>query len=93
MNEEPLEGLDHKNLREIIIKYHSNHRRQRYELVDEPKKQSNRIFIDGKLALKVIVGCTISAVQEFRIRPGLKKYDVILTKEQSVLTTTKSSFE
>ena len=25
------EGLDHKNLREITIKYHSDHRKHRYE--------------------------------------------------------------
>ena len=42
------EGLRHKNLQEITIKYHSGHRKHRYELVKEPKKQVNRIFIDKK---------------------------------------------
>ena len=29
------EGIDHKNLREITIKYHSDHRKHRYNLVTE----------------------------------------------------------
>ena len=49
------EGLDHKNLREIITKYDSNHRRHRYELIEEPKKPVNRIFIEEKKAVKVHV--------------------------------------
>ena len=31
------EGLDHKNLQQITTKYNSNHRKHRYELVEEPK--------------------------------------------------------
>ena len=39
MNEKHTEeGLDHHNLREITTKYHSNHRKHRYELVEEPKE-------------------------------------------------------
>ena len=34
------EKIDHKNLREITTKYHSNHRKKSYELIDEPKKQA-----------------------------------------------------
>ena len=30
--------LDHKNSQEITIKYHSDHRKHRYEVVTEPKK-------------------------------------------------------
>ena len=44
------EGLDHKDLWEITIKYHSDHRKHRYELVEGPKKEANRIFIDEKLS-------------------------------------------
>ena len=40
------EQLDHKNLREIAIKHHSDHRKLRHELVEEQKKQINRISID-----------------------------------------------
>ena len=32
------EGLDHKNVQEITTKYHSDHRKHSYELIDEPKK-------------------------------------------------------
>ena len=40
LNEKHIEdGLDHKNLREITTKYHSDHRQHKYELVEEPKKQ------------------------------------------------------
>ena len=46
LNEKHIEeGLDHKNLREITTKYSSNYRKHRYEMVEEPKKQANRIFI------------------------------------------------
>ena len=41
LNEKHIEqGLDHKNLREITTKYHSDNRKHRYELVDEPKKKT-----------------------------------------------------
>ena len=40
LNEKHIEeGLDHKTLREITIKYHSGHRKSSYEQVEEPKKQ------------------------------------------------------
>ena len=39
------EGSDHKNLWKITTKYNSNHGKHRYELVEEPKKQVNRMFI------------------------------------------------
>ena len=42
------ERLDHKNLREIVIKYHSDHRKLRHEVVEEQKKQINKISIDEK---------------------------------------------
>ena len=94
LNEKLLEeGLDYKNLREITIKYHSDHRKHRYELVEEPKKKVNRTFIDEKLAIKVITYCRITSAHKFRTRLGFKQYDVILTKEQPVLTKIMSSFE
>ena len=49
LNEKHIEeGLDHKRLREITTKYNSNHKKHRYELVEEPKKQVNGIFIGQK---------------------------------------------
>ena len=86
------EGLGHKNLQEITIKYHSDHRKHRYELVEEPKKQCNRIFIDEKLAIKVIMDCRKTPAHKFRTRLRFKQYDVILTKEQSELTKLMCSF-
>ena len=87
------EELDHKNLQEITTKCKSNHINYRYEIVEEPKKQVNRIFIDEKLAIKVIMDCRATSAHKFRRRLGFKQYDVILTKEQSVLTKIMSSFE
>ena len=37
-------GLSHANLPGITRKYHSDYRKHRYQLVDEPKKQLIRIF-------------------------------------------------
>ena len=45
------EVLDYKNLREI-----TKNRKHRNELVKEPKKQSSRIFMNEKLAVKEITG-------------------------------------
>ena len=79
------EGLDHKSLGEVTIKYDSDHRKHKYELIEEPKKQFNSIFMEEKLAIKVIMNC--------RTRLGLQQVDVVLTKEQSVLTKITNSFE
>ena len=49
--------IDHKYLQEITVKYHSGHRKHKYELVEEPKKQVNKISINGKVAIKVIMNC------------------------------------
>ena len=87
------ERLDHKNLREIVIKYHSDHRKLRHEVVEEQKKQINKISIDEKSAIKVIMDCRTTLAHKFRTRLGFKQYDAILTKEQSILTKIMSSFE
>ena len=56
LNEKHIEErLDHKHLLEITTKYNSNHRKHRYGLVEEPKKQVNRVFINKQLAVKVIM--------------------------------------
>ena len=87
------EGLGDINLREITIKYHSDRRKHRYELIDEPKKQCNIIFIDKKSSDRLIMDCRTTSAYKFRTRLGFKQYDVILTKEQSVLTKIICSFE
>ena len=82
MNEKHAEEeLDHKNLREITKKYYSDHRKHKYELTNNPKKQPNRVFVKEKLILKVIGDCGTPAVHKFRTKLGFKQYDVILTKE------------
>ena len=80
-------------MQETATKYNSNHRKHRYELVQEPKKQVNRIFIYKKSAIKVIMDCRATSAHEFRIRLGFKQHDVVLTKEQSVVKKIMSSFE
>ena len=65
---------------EITAKYHSDHRKHRYEQVDEPKKQCNMILIDEKLAVKLIMDCRTISAQKSRTRLGFKQHDVILTK-------------
>ena len=87
------EGLDYKNLQEITRKYNSNHRKLTYELLGEPKTQCYIIFIDEKLPVKVIMNCRMTSAYKVRTRLGFKQYDVILTKEKSVLTKILSSFE
>ena len=62
-------------------KYNSNHRKHRYELIEESKKQVNRIFIEERLAIKVIMNCTTKSAHKFRTRLGFKQFDVILRKE------------
>ena len=68
------EGLDHKNLREITINYHLDHRKHGYELVTEPKKNNP---IDEKLAVRVIMNCRTTSAHNFTARLGFKKYDFI----------------
>ena len=94
LNEKHLEeGLVHKNLREITIKFHSDPREHDYQLTGEPKKQLNRIFIDKKLAVKVIMDCRTLSAHKITTKLGFEQYDVILTKYESVLRKIKSSFE
>ena len=58
LNEKHLEeGIDHTNVQEITTKYHSNHRKHRYERVKKPKKQCNKIFTNKRLAIKIIMDC------------------------------------
>ena len=50
------------------------------------KKQSNRIFIDEKLTIKVIPDCRTRSEHKFTKKIKIQKNDVTLKKEQSVLT-------
>ena len=50
----------------MTIKYYSDHRKHRYELVDERKEQSNRIFVDEKLEIRVILVCRTTSAHKCR---------------------------
>ena len=54
-------------------------------------RQTNRIFIKEKLSIKVVMDCRRTLAHKFRRR--FKQYYFILTKDQSVLTKTMSSFK
>ena len=80
------EALDYKNcekLQQYIIQIIEN-----IWTSGEPKKQVNRIFINEKLAVKVITDCRATSTYEFRTRLGFKQY-VILTKK--TIRTNKNS--
>ena len=59
-------------MQEITIKYHSDHQKHRYRLVEEPKKQCNRIFIEEILVVKVIMDCRTTSAHKVRTRLGFK---------------------
>ena len=71
------EGLDHRNLIEITANYHFSHRKHRYRVDNKSRKQCNRIFIDEKLGIKVIMDCKTTSAHKFRRRLGFKLYDFI----------------
>ena len=77
----------------ITIKYDLVYKKHRHELVDEPKKQPNRIFLRNDLALKVIMdhrteeSCNLKGNLGFSLRDGIN------TKEQTVLKLIKNTFE
>ena len=73
------EGVDHKQLREITIKYHSNHRKHRYELAEQPRKQCNTIFMNEKLPVTVFMDCRTTLTHKFGTRLGFKHMIIILT--------------
>lgn len=43
--------------------------------------------------IKVILDCRIAAAHRFRIKLGFKQFDVVFTKEQSVVSKIKIPFE
>ena len=58
LNEKNIEEkLGHKNLPLITNKYKKTYKKRRYELVNNPIKQSNRRFLHIDLALKIIMDC------------------------------------
>ena len=51
------------------------------------------MLLNEKLAIKMVMDCRTTSAYKFRTRLGFKHYDVILTKQQSVLIRKMSSFE
>ena len=57
-------------MHEIATKYNSYHRKHRYELAEEAQNYVNRIFIDEKLAIKVIMDCRTTSAHKCGTRLG-----------------------
>ena len=94
LNERPREKkLSHKNLPAITNKYDKIYKKHRYELVDEPIKQPNRRFLHIDLALKIIMDCRTDKSCSLKNKLGFKLYDVINTKEQTIINSIKDTFE
>ena len=53
--------------------YEGNSIQTESELVEEPKKQINRISIDKKLAIQVIMDCRTTSAHKFRTRLAFKQ--------------------
>ena len=74
-------------------KYSEEYRKCRYELIDEPRKQSHRRFIHNDLALKIVMNCKANESCNLKINLGFKLHDVINTKEQTIINSIKDAFE
>ena len=65
----------------------------RYELVDKPKKQTNRRLLGSDLVLIVIMDCRADESCNLKRNIGLRLRDVINTKEQTAINLIKDAFE
>ena len=72
-----------------MTKYTKN----RYELVDETIKQSNRRFLRIDLALKIIMDCRTDEPCSLKRNLGFNLHDVINAKKQTILRSIKNAFE
>ena len=76
LNEKHVEQqLGHKDLRTVTSKYDQICRKCRYELIDEPTKQSHRRFIRNDLALKITMGCRIDQSCNLKRNLGFRLHD------------------
>ena len=78
------EKLGLKDLPATTNKYDPVYKKYRYELVNRPKKQPNRGFLRGDLALKVMMDCRTDESWIFKRNLGFRLHDVINNKEQAV---------
>ena len=94
LNEKNIEEkLGHKNLPVISNKYDKIYKKRRCELVNKPIKQSDRRFLHIDLALKIIMDCRTDKSCSLKKNLGFKLYDVINTKEQTIINSIKDTFE
>ena len=94
LNEKHVEQqLGHKNLLAVTNKYDKKYKKCRYELIDEPIKQSYRKFIRNDLALKIIMDCRTDKSCNLKRNLGFTLHDVINTKEQTVINSIKDALE
>ena len=94
LNEKNIEEkLGHKNLPVITNKYDKIYKKRRCDLVNKPIKQSDRRFLHIDLALKIIMDCRTDKSCSLKKNLGFKLYDVINTKEQTIINSIKDTFE
>ena len=94
LNEKNIEEkLGHKNLPVITNKYDKMYKKRRSELVNKPIKQSDRRLLHIDLALNLIMDCRADKSCSFLKTLGFKLYDVINTKEQTIINSIKNRFE
>ena len=88
-NETNIDKIGHRNLPAITNKFDKIYKKSRYELLNKPIKQLNRKFLHINLALKIIMDKSWSFLKKL----GFKLYDVINTKEQTIINSIKDMLE
>ena len=87
------EILGHSNLPVITNKYDPVFKKRRYELVDEPKKQTNRRFLHCDFPIKVIMDCRTDESRNLKKNLGFRLHNLINTQEKTELKPIKDAFE
>ena len=94
LNEKHIEEqLGHKNLSSITKKYDKIYKKCICELVDESIKQPHRRLLRTDLALKIIMNCRTDESCNLKKNLGFILYNVINTKEQTIINSIKDAFE
>ena len=76
INEKNIEAkLGHKSLPTITNKYKKIYKKQRYELVNKPIKQSNRRFLHIDLALRLMMDCRTDKSCSLKKNLAFKLYE------------------
>ena len=88
-----VEKLGHKNSPDISNKYDKICKKCRYELENKPIKQSGRRFLHIDLALKIIMEFRTDKSCSLKKDLGFNLYDVINTKEQTLINSIKDIIE